>query len=571
MAEPFDPYYQWLGIPPEEQPPNHYRLLGIKWFEDNADVISAAVDRQMLHLRTYQIGDYSDVSQRLLNEVISAKLCLLDPKRKAAYDQWLLEGDLEKSIETQKASKTADFGPQLESLFDEAERAEPGELLHVPRKRRLKSSRRLVMMLFALGFGLLLVLAMVTAASWLVENVAARLDGGSEPAPAANGAPQADQTQNGELNNNAPMAEEPSVAKAPAGGTEKTDNGAAKTQPAQKSGPSDATRPVAPEEKGTSAGGLDVNRRLAVPTPDERQRARQHLEEQYRLSENRTLIGKTRLAKQLLRSKRRPGIGPDATALRYEMLEQAARLAAESGNYALSMAAINEIGSRFEIDVLDAKQDCLIEAAAAARGPAKLQLLSIAADRLVDEAMEQKRPDVAVRIIEIMLRACQRPGGKEFRKTFIERRKDIRNRQKRQEETEAAENTLKTSPDDGPANLLLGKHYCFAVGDWQRGLPFLAKGNDEGLARTAKLELAKIDIDSLPLTADDEIELADAWWKLATTKPGPLKKPSLLRAAYWYGQSQTKLADGQQIRHVAKRLETIRRLVGPKDNITNKP
>ena len=30
MAANFDPYYKWLGIPPEEQPPNHYRLLGIQ-------------------------------------------------------------------------------------------------------------------------------------------------------------------------------------------------------------------------------------------------------------------------------------------------------------------------------------------------------------------------------------------------------------------------------------------------------------------------------------------------------------------------------------------------------------
>ena len=25
----FDPYHRWLGIPPEEQPADHYRLLGI--------------------------------------------------------------------------------------------------------------------------------------------------------------------------------------------------------------------------------------------------------------------------------------------------------------------------------------------------------------------------------------------------------------------------------------------------------------------------------------------------------------------------------------------------------------
>ena len=27
MADDFNPYHVWLGIPPEEQPANHYRLL----------------------------------------------------------------------------------------------------------------------------------------------------------------------------------------------------------------------------------------------------------------------------------------------------------------------------------------------------------------------------------------------------------------------------------------------------------------------------------------------------------------------------------------------------------------
>lgn len=27
MGVPFDPYHKWLGIPPKDQPPNHYRLL----------------------------------------------------------------------------------------------------------------------------------------------------------------------------------------------------------------------------------------------------------------------------------------------------------------------------------------------------------------------------------------------------------------------------------------------------------------------------------------------------------------------------------------------------------------
>src|SRR5437016_4429115 len=42
MPEEFDAYRKWLGIPPEDQPPHHYRLLGIAPFEDDPDVIQNA-------------------------------------------------------------------------------------------------------------------------------------------------------------------------------------------------------------------------------------------------------------------------------------------------------------------------------------------------------------------------------------------------------------------------------------------------------------------------------------------------------------------------------------------------
>jgi formylglycine-generating enzyme required for sulfatase activity len=90
MAEkPFDPYYEWLGIPPREQPPNHYRLLGIALFEDHGTVIENAADRIIAQLRTYQAGKHSAQSQALLNEVTKAKLCLLKADKRAAYDEKL--------------------------------------------------------------------------------------------------------------------------------------------------------------------------------------------------------------------------------------------------------------------------------------------------------------------------------------------------------------------------------------------------------------------------------------------------------------------------------------------------
>ncbi|HKD35972.1 MAG TPA: hypothetical protein VKB78_04200, partial [Pirellulales bacterium] len=89
MSADFDPYHVWLGIPPDEQPPNRYRLLGIRVFESNPEVIDSAADRQSAHLRTFQGGKHAAITQRLLNEVAAARVCLLNSQTKASYDQQL--------------------------------------------------------------------------------------------------------------------------------------------------------------------------------------------------------------------------------------------------------------------------------------------------------------------------------------------------------------------------------------------------------------------------------------------------------------------------------------------------
>jgi len=89
MSASFDPYYTWLAIPPAEQPPTFYRLLGIPTFEANPDVIENAADQRMVHLRGFQSGKYAALSQKLLNEVAAARVCLLNAEKKRAYDDWL--------------------------------------------------------------------------------------------------------------------------------------------------------------------------------------------------------------------------------------------------------------------------------------------------------------------------------------------------------------------------------------------------------------------------------------------------------------------------------------------------
>ena len=82
----FDPYKVWLSIPLKDQPPNHYKLLGLQDFENDPDTIESAADRQMAHVRTFQTGKHSNASQSLLNELATARLTLLNMEKKSAYD-----------------------------------------------------------------------------------------------------------------------------------------------------------------------------------------------------------------------------------------------------------------------------------------------------------------------------------------------------------------------------------------------------------------------------------------------------------------------------------------------------
>lgn len=85
----FDSYYSWLGIPPSEQPPDHYRLLCIDTFESKYKVIKRAWERQSALVRPHQQGPHAADADRILAALNAAQECLGDADRKAHYDQQL--------------------------------------------------------------------------------------------------------------------------------------------------------------------------------------------------------------------------------------------------------------------------------------------------------------------------------------------------------------------------------------------------------------------------------------------------------------------------------------------------
>jgi hypothetical protein len=103
MADATDSYSRWLDIPAEEQPPNHYRLLGVNLFEPDRAAIDAAAKRLMAHLQRNAVGDEAPAVRALLTEIANARVCLLTPQKRNDYDA-RLRSKLNSTASAQEAS-----------------------------------------------------------------------------------------------------------------------------------------------------------------------------------------------------------------------------------------------------------------------------------------------------------------------------------------------------------------------------------------------------------------------------------------------------------------------------------
>ncbi|MEX2176035.1 MAG: hypothetical protein WD872_16860 [Pirellulaceae bacterium] len=92
MAESFQPYREWLGLPDDVSQPTYYQLLGLAEFESDPQKIALGGDRATTKVRSFRPGKHAKAWSDLIDEIFAAKTCLLDPEIKAAYDRRLMAG-----------------------------------------------------------------------------------------------------------------------------------------------------------------------------------------------------------------------------------------------------------------------------------------------------------------------------------------------------------------------------------------------------------------------------------------------------------------------------------------------
>ena len=563
MAEPFDAYHEWLGIAPKDQPPNHYQLLGIDLYESKANVIDGAADRQMAHLRTFQTGARSKLCQELLHQLSTARVLLLDAQKKAAYDEQI----------RMKLAQRAEPQPRIAAAIplSQPARAAPPVPIQaavsapqfggVSSRRRARRKQNTPWLAVGIGGAVLGVVVVIVALATMgsgkgdeTANAASAVrpsksnsaDPTKKPAATAVAKP----SDNGERKSTGEPLPEKKPEKKP------DEDDPAEKEPAEKDPPKespvDSDTPFEiiddedpPADDGRRPAVTKRPAKPAVPSAAAREKAGAEIRKVFDLDAVSDVAAKAKLARELLAAALDTADDP---ASQYVMLRMVRDTAATHGDYAAAERAIDEMSQRFEVDVIAMRSEAVVQALAAKKIPTGHRKRIVRdALRVVQECHKADRYEHAKKSISAALKAATSLRDKPLLVDTRRLRDAGKVLARQYEAVRPAFETLKIKPTDPAANTTAGKYLCYVKADWKRGLAMLAQGNDALLKDLATREQRGV------TKLNEQIALADEWWKIAENQPSHSQSPLRAHAAGEYRKALPRLT-GLGRAKVVKRL-----------------
>jgi WD40 repeat protein len=310
-----------------------------------------------------------------------------------------------------------------------------------------------------------------------------------------------------------------------------------------------STAPVKPQKVVDHSGAQPTEVvRVSVPGESDQRAAERLLRELFRDEYARRMpADKADLAAKLLQK----GLETtDDRAARYVALREARDLAAEGGDLTTALAALEELAKGYTIDLFEAKIALLAAAAKAIETPAGNKALVEQYMELFDMALAAEKFDAATEVLSRAETAARRTQTLALVTRVQARAREIEQVRQEAEAATAALETLKQNPNDEQANETAGRYLSLRKGDWDKGLPLLARAKDPGLRAAAEKDVAH------PTTGPARVAVADAWWDLAEAAKGWEKKPLQGRAGYWYHRALPDLA-GLSLAKAEARVKTL--------------
>ncbi len=599
MSNDFDPYHVWLGIPPEEQPPNHYRLLGLRPFEANADVISNAVDQRRVFLRSVQAGKRAAQSQQLLNEVSAAGVVLLDAAKKAQYD-----AELKKKLSPRPATAArgpaglpdpmaplaiSDLLPPQPGMATPISRgaspvatlaparAAPVVLSAPPLSKKMKRTPSSSMVTAIVLSCAALTLAIIFLGVWWVASkgappTAAAAAAGSTPsAPSVSLPPSLPPTLPAHLQQAAassqPNGEGPSAAdlarakrEAVGPGTNLSAPGAATIPPPTTNLPPGVSpqppQSASPAGSSSAAKAPSLSGRQPVPDSDALSRAEEAARKLYANELKAATKGPQQimLANAILSAGRAT---QNDLVDRFALVDLARTLFIQAGDAVQALTAARLLEIEYDIS-----RDQLLTTTIEALDlgsiiPEHRLIVTRTAAELADAATDALELERAEKLATIALQSGTKLRDAELRKQLTDKRNFIQKLLREWNTVKPSVEKLKNEPEDTAANLVAGKFYCFSVEDFYRGLPYLAASGEGPLAEAAKLDLTAQKGDAM-----NKYQAAQAWQKAEMKIVERDDKLAAQRRERWLLQQAAGSLAGIEQMEASKRLGQLQN-VGP--------
>jgi hypothetical protein len=232
---------------------------------------------------------------------------------------------------------------------------------------------------------------------------------------------------------------------------------------------------------------------------------------------------------------------------KWALLTEAARMAVDAGDVGSVFAIIDSTVSVYEVDAQQAKLDAIAKLVPKV-GPEALENLVLETVRMTRQLVSQgeltEAKKLAVMAGSLVRKSRNRPLTTEVNQLTIL----IREAQKTAKDRDVLMEKLAEMPDDPKLASEAGSFFCFRDGDWNRGLPYLAKGSDAKLAALAKDDL---------LSAGDAAaagRLGDAWWEWAEGQKADARVAGRQRALAFYEKAMPQ-AQGLERMRLEKRIQ----------------
>jgi len=524
----FNPYHKWLGIPLQDQPANHYRLLGVEPFENDADVIDGAADQRMAHLRKFQSGEHAKLSQKLLNEVSAARITLLNPKKRAQYDAHL-QSTLDPLAPLPGGSNdvlaAAAMAEQAPAALPQTAGPRVAKKQRRPQKRTpawvMPAVIGAVSLFVLLGLGVVLIAMRSKKATPGAEVV---LASPSDPITVVeeNTPSPSDPPEPAPTDPAPPM--DPPAPKDPV--AEPEPDPAPNETPAidpSKPIPPDPVLPKPPVEAPVEPSPPG---KLPVPAIQDQEPIKKRLQSVFDFGSASTPELQVEMAGKLLELANDSEVDP---AERYVLLTSAKDLASEAGDIPLAVTANEQLSGIFEIERLQSEYDLLTQASKGVKSAQAAAAYLTAAEGFIDRALSADQiawaNDVAGEAYSL---ASKRGVEVAVRKKAYDQKNRVGDLFDEWQSVRDAIASLESSPNNPATNLIAGKWFCFSQGDWKRGLPCLARSNDPQLQPLAELDLKSAG------TYDELLEVGDRWLKASAVAPTEMKAAMTNRAGRMY-------------------------------------